>query len=175
MTHEEIEAYYDRERANDPYSERHWYKNQFFVVGIPINPVQRYYFDMTPNEERCQAEINDWWDKPYIVTQGFVRDTYKEYVQRMGEDYENLETKEAFTRRKEKEYKQWDECFSDGYRYDVHVLNGGAWDRSLNLGHFDNIEDAIAKAKAYKPREYKIMSIDGEIMTVDGKFFSGVE
>ena len=28
MTNEEIDAYYTRERANDPYAERHYYENQ---------------------------------------------------------------------------------------------------------------------------------------------------
>lgn len=160
MTDEEIEAYYASERTNDPYAERHWYENQFFVDGIPIDPVQRYYFDMTPNEERCQTELDDWWDEPYIVTIGFTRDTYKEYIHRLGEDYKNFMTEEEFVESKAKEYKQWCERYSDGYRYDVRVLNGGGWDRSFNIGCFDNLEDAIEKAKDYKRKRYRIMQID---------------
>jgi len=148
MTNEEIEAYYERERKNDPYSERHYYSNQTLIEGIPIEPVMRYYFDMTPNDERPRAEINDWWDKPYITVQGFIRDTYKEYLERM-KDFET-EREEEFNERKQKELKEWFEIFKDGYRYDVRCLNGGAWDRSLNLGNFDNLEDALALAKSYE-------------------------
>lgn len=164
MTHEDIEAYYERERDNDPYAERHWYENQFFVDGIPVDPVQRYYFDMTPNEERCEEEVEDWWDKPYIVTQGFTRDTYKEYIHRVGEGYKNLMTEEEFVEGKAKGYQQWCERYSDGYRYDVRVLNGGAWDRSLNLGTFDNLDDAIEKAKKYKRGKYRSMQIDEDFI-----------
>lgn len=47
------------DRASDPYGERHRYEAQNFVDGIPIDPVQRYYFDMTPNDERSNEEVED--------------------------------------------------------------------------------------------------------------------
>jgi len=149
MTDEEIEEYYERERANDPYAERHYYDNQQKVEGIPINPVQRYYFDMTAHDDRDQKEIDDWWEQPYIVTESFRVDTYKEYLVRM-KDSENIETEEEFDKRRNASKKSWEEDWKGGIRYTVRCLDGGAWDRTTWKGSFDNMDDALKLAKSLK-------------------------
>ena len=52
------------------YMDANRYDNQIeFVEGIPFNPVLRPEFDMTPNDDREDLEIADWWNKPYIVAE----------------------------------------------------------------------------------------------------------
>ncbi len=126
----------------EPYLERHYPENQQMIEGIAINPEQRWDFDITPNEDRPEKEIRDWFDVPYITTQGFGRDTYQEYVKRMS-SYSDIDTKEEYTKRRTEEKLKWDLWYPTGYRYNVRRLDGGAWDRSTNLGHFITLEDAI--------------------------------
>lgn len=149
MTNEEIDAYYTRERMNDPYAERHYYESQRKIEGIPLNPVQRYYFDMTPNEERDQREVDDWWDQPYIVTEVFEKDIYKDYLVRT-KDNLKIETEDEFNKRQKISATEWEKAFPGGIRYDVRCLDGGAWDRSTWKGSFDNINDALELAKSLK-------------------------
>ncbi len=148
MTDEERDLYMERELKNDPYAERHYFKNQEKVEGIPINPIQRFYFDMTPNENRDLREIDDWWNEPYITTQNFGMDSHKEYVIRMGESA--TINKEAWLKERDESLIRWTKAWKEGIRYDVRCLNGDAWDRSTNLGHFDNLDDALELAKSYK-------------------------
>jgi len=149
MTDEEFDAYYERERANDPYAERHFFENQRKIEGIPVNPIQRFYFDLTPNEERPGREVDEWWGEPYITTQGFGKDFYEDYCERM-KDSGVLETKDEWVKRKSKEFDQWIEAWKEGIRYDVRCLDGGAWDRSSSKGYFDNFDDALEFAKSLK-------------------------
>ena len=149
MTDEEIEEYYERELTNDPYAERHYYDNQQKVEGIPINPVQRYYFDMTPHDKRNKKEVDDWWEQPFIVTESFGVDTYKEYLLRM-KDSENIETEEEFNKRRNASKKSWEETWQGGIRHTVRCLDGGAWDRSTWKGAFNTMDDALALAESLK-------------------------
>lgn len=52
----------------DDYEPRHRPENQTLVRGVPVNPTLREAFDCTPNEERDPLEIEDWWDRPYVVS-----------------------------------------------------------------------------------------------------------
>jgi len=148
MIIDEIDAYMERELSSDFYCERHYYDNQIKVEGVPINPVLRYYFDSTPNEDRNKKEMADWFDMPYIVTRCFVRDTYKEYLSRMGES-DTIQTKEEWESERTLRIIDWNSEWKEGLIYVVRCLNGGAWDRSSNLGHFDNLDDALSFAKSY--------------------------
>ena len=135
------------EYAQDEYLERHYFKNQSVVIdGVPIEPDLRWDFNVTDNNDRDPREIEDWWDKPYITTQGFIRDTYIEYKLRVS-GYDDIETEEIWNNRRSDELKKWFEWYPDGYRYDVRCLDGGAWDRSTSIGHYSNLEDALASIK----------------------------
>ena len=132
----------------DTYEERHYIDNQESVEGVIINPVQRYDFDFTNNEEREQREIDEWWDVKYINAFPYIGDTYLEYVGRMGES--EVESETEFDLRMMKSQRNWFVSYPNGMEYVVRCLDGGAWDRSTNLGHFDNLDDALELAKSYK-------------------------
>lgn len=125
----------------DRYIERNYIENQFDIVdGVCIDPDLRWDFNITPNEDREQKEIDDWWEVPYITTQGFMRDTYREYAVRCSGE---LDSEDVWLQKRADELKRWGESFPDGFRYDVRCLDGGAWDRSTKLGHFSSLEDAL--------------------------------
>lgn len=52
----------------DDYEAQHRPDSQTFVRGVPVNPTLRQAFDLTPNKERDPLEIEDWWDRPYVVS-----------------------------------------------------------------------------------------------------------
>ncbi len=135
------------EYTQDEYLERHYYKNQSVVIdGVPVDPDLRWDFEVTDNNDRDPREIDDWWDKPFIRSQGFTRDTYIEYKLRMS-DYDDLDNEEDWKNRRAEELKKWFEWYPDGYRYDVRCLDGGAWDRSTNLGHYSSLKCALDAIK----------------------------
>lgn len=37
---------------------------------IPLDPVLPPNFDNTPNEDRSKKELDQWWDKPFLVSRG---------------------------------------------------------------------------------------------------------
>jgi len=37
---------------------------------IQIDPELPEEFDMTPNDERSEAEIEEWWDVPFVESRG---------------------------------------------------------------------------------------------------------
>ena len=132
----------------DSYLERNYIENQFNVIdGVCINPELRWDFDITPNEDREQKEVDDWWGVPYISTQGFGRDTYREYSTRCTGE---IESESDWLHNRAKSLKEWNDSYPDGFRYDVRCLDGGAWDRSTNLGHFPSLEDALNFIKEMK-------------------------
>ncbi len=126
----------------DTYLERNYIENQFDKVdGICIDPEMRWGFNSTDHNERERKEIDDWWDVLFITTQGWSRDTYLEYTNRMnGHD---IEDEEDWNQSRAEQMKQWFEHYPDGFRYDVRCLDGNAWDRSTNCGHFDNLQSAL--------------------------------
>lgn len=133
------------------YLKKHRYQNQKNVIdGIPIDPILRDEFDMTDNEERPDLEINDWWGKPYIITDTLDDiETFEELLARAKE--ENFtpiaKTKEEWDAKMQRQKESWFECFPSGTRYMVRCLDGGAWDRSTNKGSFKNLEDALIAAR----------------------------
>lgn len=132
------------------YLKKHRFQNQKSVIdGIPINPILRDEFDMTDNEERPQDEISDWWDKPYIITEVLDEEntTYEEYLGRSKEYKFTPESREEWIERTNKQRESWFESFPDGTRYMVRCLDGGAWDRSSNLGSYPTLKEALKKAK----------------------------
>lgn len=66
--HELTIDYCDEPMEIDDYEPRHRPENQTLVRGVPVNPTLRETFDCTPHEQRDLLELEDWWDRPYVVT-----------------------------------------------------------------------------------------------------------
>lgn len=39
-------------------------------LPLPVDPDLPDNFDQTPNEDRSSAELDAWWDQPFLVTNG---------------------------------------------------------------------------------------------------------
>src|SRR5690606_7575640 len=39
-------------------------------LPLPLDPELPEGFDCTPNDERSSAQLDEWWDQPYLVTNG---------------------------------------------------------------------------------------------------------
>ena len=105
--------------------------------------------------DRSESHLAKWFNRAYIRTQDFGEDNYQEYCERMAytqeEDYQGeykLDTEEEFNTRRVKDEKKWREWWPDnGIRYDVRILDGGAWDRTTNKGNYKTLEEAMEVAK----------------------------
>jgi len=122
---------------------------------IYINPKVPEWMDDKAIEDRSETHLKKWWCRAYIRTQECGEDTYIDYCERMAytqeEEYAGdytLETEEEFNQRITKDKEQWLNHWTDGIRYDVRILDGGAWDRTTNKGSFDNLDEAIEYCKA---------------------------
>lgn len=113
-------------------------KADFYVGGVPVNPVLPEMFDSTPNEERPKSHMK-FWDVPFIVTTT-VEELDKYYAERTDE------YADAGRQLWAEQRKKWLEAYPSGTRYEVRCLDGGAWDRSSNWGAFNNIDDAVTRA-----------------------------
>jgi len=122
---------------------------------IYINPKVPEWMDDKAIEDRSETHLNKWWCRAYIRTEEYGEDTYIDYCERMAytqaDDYlgeYKLETEEEFDKRRKEGYEQWLKWWPEGVRYDVRILDGGAWDRTTNKGHFNNLDEAIEYAKS---------------------------
>jgi len=135
----------------DRYRPYHRYQHQDdFEGGFPLNPLLRKDFDVTPNDVREAQEVNDWWGKPFIVTQDYspIDASYTDYRTRMSSfksDRFTLDTETAFNERVAKEKASWFDAWPTGTRFEVRCLDGGAWDRSSSKGMFATLELAIGQ------------------------------
>lgn len=122
---------------------------------IYINPKVPGWMDNKAIEERSETHLKKWWGRAYIQTEEYGEDTYVDYCERMAytqaDDYlgeYKLETEEEFSIRRKEGYKQWLKWWPEGVRYDVRILDGGAWDRTTNQGSYDNLDEAIEHCKS---------------------------
>jgi len=131
---------------NRLFEEKHYFENQNNIVdGIAIDPLLPDHFYDMDHDDRDENELDNWWGRPFIRTESFMKEPYEEYCERMSE-YE-LESLEEFKARVDKSEKSWNERWKGGIRYDVRCLTGGAWDRPSVLGYFSTLEEALALAK----------------------------
>jgi len=66
--------------------------------------------------------------------------SYEEYYERLKDYNMELESEEEFYLRIESSKKSWFEYWGeDGLRYDVRILDGGAWDRTTNKGSYSTL------------------------------------
>jgi len=127
-------------------------RHTFKVDEIYINPVLPEDFDVTPHDER-DDEMNDWWDKPYILINELQQESWVEHYYRLKEyDWsdEKIGSEEDYLKELESQSKSWLKTWHTGFRYEVRCLDGGAWDRSTNHGMFATFEEALEVAKKLK-------------------------
>ena len=123
-------------------------RHSFTIENIKVNPILRPDFDNTPNEDRTQKELNEYWNKPYIIIDTLHQEPFIEHVTRMNElGYYELETEEAFNLRQKESRDIFYSCFPDGFKYQVRCLDGGAWDRSTMKGNFNTFNEALEFAR----------------------------
>lgn len=117
------------------YLPAHYLSNQreWAAEGIPLNPCMRSDFDTTPNEHRDPLEVDHWWGVPYITTTSW------------GDMSQGAPADDLEERR-----RRWFEAWPEGVRYCVRCLDGGAWDRSTNMGMVATLDEAISRAVALR-------------------------
>ena len=54
------------------FKKKHYFKNQKNIVyGIAVDPILPDDFWNTAHEDREKIELDEWWERPFIVTQGY--------------------------------------------------------------------------------------------------------
>lgn len=136
------------------FRKEHYFNNQKNIVdGIPIDPILPNNFWSTAHNNREKIEIDEWWGKPFILTEAYYEESYNEYYSRKisfyNEDKINykIETEDQFNTRMKKEKKQWYDIWETGIRYDVYILDGGAWDRPTTKAKVGTLIEALEIAK----------------------------
>ena len=143
------------------FKKKHYFKNQKNIIdGIAIDPILPEEFWSTAHEDREKVELDEWWERPFIVTQGYDEESYQEYFSRMKPYYDDLiarygeekttykvETEDEFNARIAEQKKSWYEAWTTGIRYDVYILDGGTWDRPTGKGKVGSLEEALKIAK----------------------------
>ena len=103
-----------------------------------LNPALPDNFFSTPNEDRSESEISEWWDRPFIKETRFSF----QGTQTQRPDADQL---------RQVQQNQWLARWPSGSRFDVWILDGGAWDRPTNRGSFASLEEAVAKCFSLAP------------------------
>ncbi|WP_198266662.1 hypothetical protein [sulfur-oxidizing endosymbiont of Gigantopelta aegis] len=122
-------------------------KQKRIVRGVCVNPVLRDDFDYTPNDARPNQEVQDWWGRAFVIESEYYAPdaSYEDYMERMASydmDY-SVESKEEWAERTDKSRRLFEEKFPTGKRYDVRVLDGGAWDRSTWKATVATLDEAV--------------------------------
>ncbi len=119
--------------------------------GVLINPVLPEHFDDTPNDERDPWVLDQWWERPFIITQTLEDrlEDFESYASRLNlHGSKPSMTSAEWAAEQEDLRRQWLERYPSGTACEVRCLDGGAWDRSTWWGDADNLEDALLIAKA---------------------------
>tara|TARA_R110001592_G_scaffold221139_2_gene475827 strand:+ start:33910 stop:34368 length:459 start_codon:yes stop_codon:yes gene_type:complete len=135
------------------YLDKHYFDSQtsWVAPNVPLNPVMRGDFDMTPNTDRDPLEIEHWWGIPYIVTFPYEMTdrSYQAYLDRLKTyGIANIDTEIDWLRREEERKNSWFKKWPSGVRFDVRCLTGGAWDRSSSIAMVESLAKAILVATA---------------------------
>lgn len=110
-----------------------------------INPELSANFFDCDYELRPFAEIEKYWDKPFIMTDKYKPDNYADYLYRMDAvGIAGAMTEAEFDDFVADGKRSWFERFPSGVAYRVYCLDGGAWDRPTNWGSFGSLEAAKA-------------------------------
>ena len=128
------------------FKKKHYFKNQKNIVdGIAIDPILPDDFWNTAHDDREKIELDEWWERPFIVTQGYKDESYEEFCLRMESNVD--ETEDEYNERVAKQKKSWFGAWPTGIRFDVYILDGGAWDRPTSKGKVGSLEEALEIAK----------------------------
>lgn len=117
-------------------------------MEVLINPNIPKWMDNKDIEKRSGSHIEKWWNVPYIVFETFEKEPYSKFKKRMTKlNYNVDESWEEYELRKKEEFLEWINTWGTGIRYDVRMLDGGAWDRTSWKGSFNNLDEAIKHCK----------------------------
>jgi hypothetical protein len=74
---------------------------------------------------------------------------YDDLIANYGEEKTTykVETEDEFSTRIAEQKKSWYEAWPTGIRYDVYILDGGAWDRPTSKGKVSSLKAALEIAK----------------------------
>jgi len=114
---------------------------------IYINPKVPQWMDFKDIEERSESHLAKWWGRAYIRTEEWSSEPYQEYKARLLDLGYDIESEEDYNKRKAEYKESWFKSWPTGIRYDVRILDGGAWDRTTWKGSFNNLEEAISLCK----------------------------
>ncbi|GLK92231.1 hypothetical protein [Pseudomonas turukhanskensis] len=131
---------FDSERTNvDVYLAKHRPQNQSTVGnGYPFNPTLRVHFSNTANEYREPLETQDWWGLPYIETYSWEEsEEHDRSVQshHRSEGNEFVISDDELNAKLAKSKVHFYKLYPEGKLYNVHCLDGGAWDRPTDWRH----------------------------------------
>jgi len=120
--------------------------------GIWLNPKLPQNFSNTPNEERSPAQLKKWWNTPFIVVTKYSKmdKNYEAFKKRMSQYDMTIESENEYNTRIEAQRAAWFGAWTDGLRFAVRCLDGGAWDRPTCLGMFGTFGEAFDLAKKIK-------------------------
>lgn len=129
------------ERHLDEYRAEHRPDWQDMVDGdIPLNPLQRIWFDATPHDRRDPQEVQDWWKRPYIQTF-----TLAQHLDMLREKNAN----DAYLEDRVRDCKAaWHMAWPEGTRYEVRALDGADATGSTCWGITASLADAIRLVRA---------------------------
>lgn len=109
-----------------------------------IDPQLPERFQVTPNDERSEAEIAAWWDVPYIETWTAEKEeaSTRKHQAWLNENSPGNAAADLESHVAEMVATFHSSCPS-GTRYTVECLDGGAWDRPTWWGTFESLEEAL--------------------------------
>ena len=128
------------------YLEEHRPAEQETIGGVIINPKQRSGFDNTPNDDRDPLELDDWWARPYIRSYKWEdnQESWEEHVARMSQYPDaQVPSKEDYEKDMVQREQSWNKSFPEGIKYEVHCLDGGAWDRPTFCGQSGDLDEVF--------------------------------
>jgi hypothetical protein len=145
-----------------PYLNKHRPQNQMLVEGVPLNPTLHHAFHWNTSEHRDPVELDDWWMRPYVVSENWVARESSERYRRDCELEEGLiwtdgkvdfdqwlsESNEAFEHDLAARKAYWYAHFPEGIRYRVQMLGDSA---GKFWGNYDRLSDAVRAAKVGEP------------------------
>lgn len=113
------------------------------IEGFFINPDLPKDFGFMPNEDRPEDHMK-WWNQPYITSESV--DEYEGHVRRNNKrllkehpELASHDIEATVKERRESFLEKW----SDGIRYDVYCLDGGAHDRPTSWGTYGDLDKAL--------------------------------
>ncbi|MDG4868620.1 hypothetical protein P8631_11470 (plasmid) [Guyparkeria sp. 1SP6A2] len=141
----------------EPYLDENRPQNQERIDGVIVDPNLPPSFVVEPIDDRDRQQIKDWWGVAYVTTQPYhqIDASYADFCARMGRYGSTVQEPEAeWKARVDKQRASWFEAWPEGVRYDVHCLDGGAWDRPTSRGMFPTLHEAIARALALNGEQH---------------------